>query len=136
MEEKMYQDIVRFHTEELNKYPQYVYKMPAAERCGVKANFKKSARKYQVIDGILMYKNREVLTVNRLPSILHACHDNPSTGGHFGRDKTYSKIAERYYWTGMTKTIANYVSKCKICFAVNPEIKKDSPPLQSIPVPS
>ena len=107
MEEKRYKDIVRFHTEEQNKYPQHIYKMPAREKNNEKANFKKTAHKYQVVDGILMYKNREVLTVNRLPSILHACHDNPSTGGHFGRDKTYGKIAERYYWTGMTKTIAN-----------------------------
>ena len=36
----------------------------------------------------------------------------------------------------MKKDIADYVKSCKICFAVNPKVSKESPPLHSIPVPT
>jgi len=41
----------------------------------------------------------------RVPGILLACHNNPATGGHFGRDKTYKKIQARYWWKGMKTEI-------------------------------
>ena len=83
-----------------------------------------------------MLGGREVLAKSRLPTILNAYHDNPTTGGHFGRDKTYAKISERYQWNGMKKDITEYIQRCKKCFAVNPKMKKDSPPLHPIPVPT
>ena len=36
-----------------------------------------------------MRDDKEVLQACRISSVLRACHDNPSSGGHFGRDKTY-----------------------------------------------
>ena len=36
----------------------------------------------------------------------------------------------------MKKDINDYILRCKKCFAVNPLIKKESPPLHSIPVPT
>ena len=46
-----------------------------------------------------MHGDQELLQASRF-SVLRVCHDNPSSGGHFGRDKTYNKIASRYYWKG------------------------------------
>ena len=94
------------------------------------------AKYYHVANDVLMHGGCEVLVKSRLENILHAYHDNPTTGGHFGRDKTYAKIAERYHWYGMKKTINDYIQRCKKCFAVNPKISKEAPPLHSIPVPT
>lgn len=33
--------------------------------------------------------------------IIQSCHDSP-TGGHFGVEKTRAKVAERYWWPGLT----------------------------------
>ena len=55
---------------------------------------------YKVEDGIVMHGKEQVLTKRNL-HVLKACHDNPVFGGHFGRDKTYKKISQRYYWKGM-----------------------------------
>ena len=75
-----------------------------------------------------MYGGTEVLVKSRLSSILNAYHDNPTTGGHFGRDKTHNKIRERYYWKGMKKQINNYIKSCKKCFVVNPKMTAEAPP--------
>ena len=50
---------------------------------------------------VKMHGKNEVLTKNRVEDILRAFHDSPVSGGHFGRDKTLSKLAERYYWKGI-----------------------------------
>src|SRR5438045_3435471 len=41
--------------------------------------------------------------------------DNHETGGHFGVDTTYNKIADRYYWKGMYDDIKKYVKSCDTC---------------------
>ena len=46
--------------------------------------------------------------------IIEACHSSP-TGGHFGREKTYAKAVERYWWPGLRASIAAYVDACSFC---------------------
>ena len=36
----------------------------------------------------------------------------------------------------MKTEIDSYIKRCRTCFAVNPKIKTESPPLHSIPVPT
>ncbi|GFW13170.1 transposon Tf2-9 polyprotein [Trichonephila clavipes] len=36
-------------------------------------------------------------------------HHDASTAAHYGVDGTFSRISSKYYWTGMTKFIADYV---------------------------
>ena len=57
-------------------------------------------------------------------------------GGHLGRDKTYAKCAEYYYWKGMKDEIRDYVRDCDVCSRVTIAPPKTAPPLNSIPVPS
>ena len=33
--------------------------------------------------------------------------------GHLGRDKTYKKIAERFYWKSLWKDVSNVVQACE-----------------------
>ena len=37
------------------------------------------------------------------------------TAAHFGRKRTLDKIAQRYYWPGMSKDIINWLTKCPTC---------------------
>ena len=47
-------------------------------------------------------------------NIIEACHDAP-TGGHFGQEKTWSKVSERYWWPGMRTSVDAYVAACSFC---------------------
>jgi hypothetical protein len=35
--------------------------------------------------------------------------------GHFGHDKTFSKLSEAYFWPGMQANVKIFVDKCRIC---------------------
>ena len=41
--------------------------------------------------------------------ILRACHAEP-TSGHFGVTKTWRRVAERFYWQGMSLDVKKLVS--------------------------
>ena len=40
--------------------------------------------------------------------IMESCHNHP-TSGHFGVNKTTSRITDRFMWPGVTKDIAKMV---------------------------
>ncbi|GJZ89149.1 putative reverse transcriptase domain-containing protein [Tanacetum coccineum] len=42
---------------------------------------------------------------------------------HLGADKMYYDLRDRYWWLGMKKDIAEYVSKCLTCLKVKAELK-------------
>ena len=44
------------------------------------------------------------------PKVLLACHEKPVVG-HFGRRKTYERVATYYYWPTIYHDVANYVKK-------------------------
>ena len=49
---------------------------------------------------------KKVVLSTEKERIIQACHDNVVSGGHFGRDKTFSKISQKYYWKGMKDDVA------------------------------
>lgn len=55
-----------------------------------------------------------VIPKDEIHKILYTYHDAP-TAGHYGSQKTISRMAVRYYWQGMRKDIHDYVSKCIEC---------------------
>ncbi|GJU84179.1 retrotransposon protein, putative, ty3-gypsy subclass [Tanacetum coccineum] len=57
---------------------------------------------------------------------------------HPGADKMYYDLRDRYWWPGMKKDIAEYVSKCLTCLKVKAEHQRPSGLLQQpeIPQPS
>eukprot|EP00117_Sycon_ciliatum_P021717 scpid58990/ scgid18952/ Retrotransposable element Tf2 155 kDa protein type 1 len=46
--------------------------------------------------------------------LLNLCHDSLSAG-HPGRDRTYARLARRYYWPRMGRFVARYVKACRTC---------------------
>ncbi len=64
--------------------------------------------------------------------ILSACH---GTLGHFGRDKTFQKVTERYYWKGVKCDVNKFIQNCNMCQRVNRKLPGEDPPLHPVAVP-
>ena len=56
------------------------------------------------------------------------------TGGHLGRDKTYDKVATKFFWRNMYEEITSYVQRCHVCQTVNDKFCKPSAQLHPIEV--
>ncbi|GKF24495.1 putative reverse transcriptase domain-containing protein, partial [Tanacetum coccineum] len=54
---------------------------------------------------------------------------------HPGADKIYYDLRDRYWWSGMKKDIAEYVSKCLTCLKVKAEHQSPSGLLQQHEIP-
>ncbi|GJR49774.1 putative reverse transcriptase domain-containing protein [Tanacetum coccineum] len=54
---------------------------------------------------------------------------------HLGADKMYYDLRDRYWWPGMKKDIAEYVSKCFTCLKVKAEHQRPSGLLQQHEIP-
>ncbi|GJY62745.1 reverse transcriptase domain-containing protein [Tanacetum coccineum] len=54
---------------------------------------------------------------------------------HPGADKMYYDLRDRYWWSGMKKDIAEYVSKCLTCLKVKAEHQRPSGLLQQPEIP-
>ena len=50
-----------------------------------------------------------VMDVKEQQRILLSCHSDP-TSGHFGMTKTWRRVAERFYWRGISKQAKDLVS--------------------------
>lgn len=98
----------------------------------------RSHKSYFVKNHLLMRRSRP--PVPYVPPDLRRCvlsvyHDSAANGAHFGRDKTFSKIRQRYYWPSMYKDITNYVRSCLACAQHNPRRIKPPGFLRPIPPP-
>ncbi|GKD77181.1 putative reverse transcriptase domain-containing protein, partial [Tanacetum coccineum] len=54
---------------------------------------------------------------------------------HLGADKMYHNLRDMYWWPGMKRDIATYVSKCLICLKVKAEHQRPSGFLQQPEIP-
>lgn len=55
-----------------------------------------------------------VIPADQVTTILKELHDSP-LAGHPGIDRTYQKVAQLYYFTGMRRIITDYVKACIYC---------------------
>lgn len=55
-----------------------------------------------------------VIPAGQVADILKELHDSP-LAGHPGIDRTYHKVAQLYYFTGMRRKISDYVKSCIHC---------------------
>ena len=72
--------------------------------------------KYSMKQGMLMYKNRMVIskTSKLIAMILHTFH-NSVFGGHSGFLRTYKRLTGELYWEGMKQYVKKYCEECMIC---------------------
>ena len=65
--------------------------------------------------------------------ILSNVHDHIA-GAHFGLNKTFSKLRQRYWWKGMFKDVEHWVKSCVECSVRNSPRNSKKAPLLPIPV--
>lgn len=119
------------------KYPNEV------KEKGAKRNFRKSCKHFTIVEGHLTFKNtrRVIFENDRKQAIIHDVHEglnetveSVALSGHRGRDSTYQKVSQRFYWHGMVDDVKSYIKTCQKCQQHGKLIKKISPELQSIPI--
>ena len=88
-------------------------------------------------------KRRVVFEVERRTAIIHDLHEGngdnsmvKALAAHRGRESTYQKISERFFWHGMIEGIKEHIKIRKSCQQQGMIFKKNSPELKSIPVPN
>ncbi|CAI5701232.1 unnamed protein product [Peronospora effusa] len=66
--------------------------------------------------------------------ILHECHDAPSSG-HLGREKTFLRVSEEFWWPHLYRWVANYIRSSEECQRIKPA-PSNSAPLKPLPIPT
>ena len=82
-----------------------------------------------------MEKHRQLEIIKDIhESIGKSTHSN-AMASHKGRDSTYSKISERFFWYSIYNDVESYIKACEICQKQGDLKLKTNSELQSIPVP-
>jgi hypothetical protein len=93
---------------------------------------------YEVRRGLLYLKNGDRMCIPDSPEVRSVLkqevHDS-STGGHYGVDKTYSKLARICFWPKMTLPVQRYVESCHLCKVNKTRTAKEYGLLRPLPVP-
>ncbi|CAN6547554.1 unnamed protein product [Malus baccata var. baccata] len=99
-------------------------------------DWKKKDLRIRESDGMLMQEGRMYVSNNAelKKEILDEAHVS-AYAMHPGGTKMYHTIRPFYYWPGMKREIAEYVSRCAICQQVKAEKKKPFELMQPLPVP-
>jgi hypothetical protein len=66
--------------------------------------------------------------------ILQELHDCPSAG-HLGVNKTLQRVANRFWWPHMARTVRHYVTSCPSCQQSKPRSDLPAGLLRRLPVP-
>lgn len=107
------------------------------------SRIRRQLSKFKLMHGVLYRQNYHPNGRKWVPvvprtfrrTILEACHD-AATAGHLGFAKTYDRIRSRYFWPGLSTSVAKYVRSCVSC---QQRKRSTSPPaglLQPLPCPS
>ena len=62
-------------------------------------------------------------------------HHDDVLAGHFGVERTLELIGRKYYWSGMSKDVKDYVSSCDICQRVKAPRHRPYGEMQALPQP-
>jgi hypothetical protein len=126
-------DIKGIISEAANTYLQYrdlVLKLQQGEMPQKVENYKLET------DKTLMYKNKICIpNVQDLKiMILHEMHNVPYVG-HPGYQKTVATFKSHYFWLGMKRDMAEYITRCMECQKVKDEHRHPAGLLQPLPIP-
>lgn len=107
------------------------------------SRLRRQLNNFRLIDGVLCHMNRHATGYKWVPVIprelrlrvLEALHDD-ATAGHLGFEKTYDRVRSRFFWPGLSTSVAKYVASCAPC---QHRERSTSPPaglLHPVPCPS
>ncbi|CAF5153725.1 unnamed protein product, partial [Rotaria sp. Silwood1] len=74
------------------------------------------------------------LPSSMINDLLQVYHSDPLSG-HFGVQRTYLKIKNKYWWPNMKQSITQYIQSCLPCQQYNISRSKKPGRLQPIPPP-
>jgi len=99
----------------------------------------RNLRQFQCKEGFWYWGDRlcipDVGDDSLITVILQELHDSP-TGGHFGFDKTYASVSNRFFWPRMKHDIREYVRTCPTCIKAKHDNRLPAGLLQPLPVPN
>jgi hypothetical protein len=80
-------------------------------------------RRFSIVDGLLYYTAPDeprrlyipATKSNVLRTICLDEHHCTPAAGHGGRRRTYYKVAQRYFWRGLSQSVRSYVASCPDC---------------------
>ena len=89
-----------------------------------------------VEDGTLLYKGRICVPKDEemRKQILSEAHETPYSV-HLGATKMYKDLKRSFWWPGMKKDVAEFISKCLNCQKVKAEHQRPAGELQKIDIP-
>lgn len=96
---------------------------------------RKYLQKFQWKDNQLWLDDRKCVPDTRVNELLEVYHDHGLFGGHFGISTTYTKLASKYFWPKMHKTVDRYVKTCVQCQLMKVNRGKSQGLLMPLPVP-
>ena len=110
---------------------------------GVRSNFKRACKNFSIENGQFLYKSKRLVIMekHRQLEIVKDIHEDigksahsTAMASHKGRDSTYSKISERFFWYSIYNDVENYIKACKICQKQGDLKLKTNSELQNVPV--
>ena len=91
---------------------------------------------FHIRDGVIVRGSRmcvpEIEELKR--EIMEEAHSS-AYSMHLGSTKMYNTLREHYWWKGMKKEIADFVSRCLTCQQVKAEHQKPAGKIQPLPIP-
>ncbi|GAU13119.1 hypothetical protein TSUD_174190 [Trifolium subterraneum] len=92
---------------------------------------------FEIRQRVLFYHGRLVLSPSSpsIPMLLTEFHSTPMSG-YSGFLRTYRRLAENLYWSGMQKTVRDYVRSCDICQRQKYDATSPGGLLQPLPIPN
>lgn len=92
---------------------------------------------YKIAQGFIFYEGRIWLDPQSPFKIrlLEEFHNSPISG-HMGIHKTFNRLQANFYWKGMRKDVAEFISHCVVCQTTKYETKRPAGLLQPLPIPS
>jgi len=73
---------------------------------------------------------QQVVPKTQIPDVLKEYHDS-ELAGYLGIERTYQRLAARYYWPSIRRTITDYIGHCIVCQRFKPTNLKPADALQT-----
>jgi hypothetical protein len=70
---------------------------------------------YMIQEGLLFRGNQLCIPICSMRENLVKEKHSGGLAGHFGHDKTFTKLSESYFWPGMRADVKRFVDRCRIC---------------------
>ena len=74
-----------------------------------------------------------VVPYSRRSQFLSMVHDDV-LAGHFGANKTFQRLKDRFFWTGMKRDVEAWVSSCEACQSTKRNFDRDKAPITGMPI--